>query len=65
MVYWYIHVVLIKLAEKKHLRMAMSSGAGMCNRNSSKILIKKSDPFCMRENVLLYFTIKLMTFTAV
>ncbi|XP_061350749.1 uncharacterized protein LOC133295882 isoform X2 [Gastrolobium bilobum] len=27
MVYWYIYVVLIKLAEKKHLRMAMSSGA--------------------------------------
>jgi len=30
MVYWYIYIVLINLAEKKHLRMAMSSGTGMC-----------------------------------
>ncbi|RHN63998.1 putative NatC N(alpha)-terminal acetyltransferase, Mak10 subunit [Medicago truncatula] len=28
MVYWYIYIVLINLAEKKHLRMAMSSGTG-------------------------------------
>lgn len=42
MVYWYIYIVLINLAEKKHLRMAMSSGDGMSDGNSSRVLIKKS-----------------------
>lgn len=44
MVYWYIYIVLINLAEKKHLRMAMSSGTGMCYSSVSWFfLIKKSD----------------------
>ncbi|KAI4335670.1 hypothetical protein L6164_014298 [Bauhinia variegata] len=37
MVYWYIYAVLIKLAEKRHLRMAMGNGAA---KNKSK---KKKD----------------------
>lgn len=28
MVYWYMYAVLIKLAEKTHLRLAVSSGTG-------------------------------------
>ncbi|XP_027330807.1 N-alpha-acetyltransferase 35, NatC auxiliary subunit isoform X3 [Abrus precatorius] len=39
MVYWYIYAVLIKLAEKKHLRMAMSSDA------AKKKAKKKKDAF--------------------
>ncbi|XP_057419627.1 uncharacterized protein LOC130713831 isoform X2 [Lotus japonicus] len=38
MVYWYIYVVLINLTEKKHIRMAMSSGPA---RKKAK---KKRDP---------------------
>ncbi|KAK7281722.1 hypothetical protein RIF29_09959 [Crotalaria pallida] len=36
MVYWYIYVVLIKLCEKKHLRMAMSSGAISAKKKPKK-----------------------------
>ncbi|KAL2978953.1 hypothetical protein AAZX31_13G145300 [Glycine max] len=39
MVYWYIYVVLIKLTEKKHLRMAMSSDS------AKKKTKKKRDSF--------------------
>ena len=30
MVYWYMYVVLIKLAEKHHLKMVMSNDTGEC-----------------------------------
>ncbi|KAL5850604.1 hypothetical protein ACOSQ4_008617 [Xanthoceras sorbifolium] len=46
MVYWYMYVVLIKLAEKTHLRMAVSSGTakkkGKKKKDSSKELAKES-----------------------
>lgn len=41
MVYWYIYVVLINLTEKKHIRMAMSSGPGMCEAIHLDFLLRK------------------------
>ncbi|KAM6580074.1 hypothetical protein CsatA_003848 [Cannabis sativa] len=36
MVYWYLYVVLVKLAEKTHLKMAVTSGSGKCKRRGKK-----------------------------
>ncbi|KAK7264879.1 hypothetical protein RJT34_32492 [Clitoria ternatea] len=43
MVYWYIYVVLIKLAEKKHLRMAMSSDAAKKKAKKKKDSLKDAE----------------------
>ncbi|KAE9602311.1 hypothetical protein Lal_00050151 [Lupinus albus] len=42
MVYWYIYVVLIKLCEKKNLRMAMSIGAAKKKAKKKKDSLKDS-----------------------
>ncbi|KAM7268550.1 hypothetical protein ACFE04_010716 [Oxalis oulophora] len=46
MVYWYTYVLLVKLAEKSHLRMALSSGSGKRKakkkKDSAKDLARES-----------------------
>ena len=46
MVYWYLYVILVKLAEKKHVKqMAADSGelAHTCDATLSGVLISQSD----------------------